>query len=151
MRRWQTNGPLLRELGNREASFSLQCSGSIVLKPLHGMRRHGDLGFSPQLQNCCHGRETWNIISSKENTCGRCHLNVIIQPRLSIHTPDSSRKSQQFMSMLNHVERCKMSAVMTALMLPSGASQILKDIWALLSGAHRLKQTKKEGNIKGQS
>lgn len=40
-----------------------------------------------------------------------------------------------------------MSAVMTALMIPSGASQTLKDIWALLFGAHRLKQAKKEDNI----
>ncbi|PKU38905.1 hypothetical protein llap_10790 [Limosa lapponica baueri] len=49
---------------------------------------------------------------------------------------------------MSHTERCKMSAVMTALMVPSGASQILKDIWALLSGAHRLKQPKEEGNNK---
>jgi len=36
-----------------------------------------------------------------------------------------------------------MSVVMTALMVPSGASQLLKDIWALQFGAHRLRQTKK--------
>lgn len=127
----------------KEASFSLQRSGGVLLKPPHEKGRSRDPGCSPQLQNCCHGRETWNITSWKENTRGGCHLNVIIQPRLSIHTPDSSRKNQQFMSVLNHMEWCKMSAVMTALTVPSGASQILKDIWTLLSGAHRLNQRRK--------
>lgn len=86
----------------------------------------------------------------KKTQGGGCHLNVITQPRLSIQTAASSHKSQQFMSALNHMERRKVSAVMTALVVPSGATQILKDIWALLTGAPRLKQAKREGKIKGK-
>lgn len=54
------------------------------------------------------------------------------------------------MSMLNHTEQGKMSTALTALMVQSCAFQILKDIWALLTAAHRLNQTKKDGNVKGR-
>ena len=88
----------------------------------HRERRCGD----PAAVLCCRTvvtEEKPEILPvQKKNTRGGCHLNVIIQPGLSIHPPDSSRESQQFMSVLNHMERCKMSAVMTALMAPSGAS-----------------------------
>lgn len=146
IQRQQTNGSLLPELG--EASLPLPHSNGGLLKPLPGKHRHEEPGCSAQLQNSCRGRETWNITSSKENPRSGCHLNVIIRPD-SIHTPDSSPRVSS-LSVLNHMEQRKTSAVMTALMAPSGAPQILKDIWTLLSGAHRLEQTKAADNFKGR-
>lgn len=113
-RRQQTNGSLLPGPG-KQGENSRLCRSS------------GDLwGLAAvlQLQNCCHGRETWNVTSSEGNTCRGCCLNA----------------AKVFCSSLSV---CRARAV-CASHPPCGTNrclQICKDIWALLSGvsgAHRL-------------
>lgn len=145
MQNWWTNEHLLWEKWEREKFQPMRLWPRFAEAPTRDTQTQGP-ELCPQLQNCCHGRETWNITSWKENTHSGCHLNVIIQPRLSIHPPESAV-----------CERAEAHGVVQNVcsydcsQLPSGSSQILNDIWALLSGAHWLKQRRKAGNIKAGS